>query len=433
VEEKINTGVVDVNSPEEVFKALRGEISRITIMRDGKVLDRALPEEVDDDVVFWVKEKYGGGKYQLILFGTDGKVKKRLSFSIAGEPKEPGGSSPSKEEGTLQLIKELIEKLEEKKGSSNDTVIFQMMMEMQKQQFQLLLETMKESKKESSFLDRFIDKVLSNPAVLMSAGGAVWKLLQKAISSKNELLELIKVAKEDPELKELAIQAVGAKYGGTGGILDRILGNPELLNKTLEIVNKALTIREAGQNPIPTVKRELQELAGRREGAPQDGTAAAQVGAPQVSNPQSTISQGVESQEVVEVQEVIAIGTKILEMAERGANAEVIWENLSDREVDILVAVVDQYGIRDAEGLVRFLEELPVPRFTIAGYVEAIRRHRQVVDELLSYCVAEELQEGDQEGEQGAPQGETGQVQRETKGSSQVSSQEDYRKVAGEG
>jgi len=426
VEEKINTGVVDVNSPEEVFKALRGEISRITIMRDGKVLDRALPEEVDDDVVFWVKEKYGGGKYQLILFGTDGKVKKRLSFVIAGEPKEPGGGQSSGEkEGTIELLRELINKLDERKGSSPDTVaVFQMMMQMQQQQFQLLLQTMKEQKRESSIVDKFIDRVLANPAVLMGAGSGLLKLLKNVLGKKDELIELVKLAKDDPEIKEMAVSVLGAKYGASGGIIDRILGNPELLNRTLEIVNKALTLREAGQNPIPTVKRELRELAG----------------APQVSNPQSTPEPAVDNQadqEVVQVQEVIAIGTKVLELAERGADTGAIWEALSDREIDILVALVDQYQIRDAEGLVGFLESLPVPRFTIAGYVEAIRRHRQVVDELLSYCVAEELQvapqEEDQEGEQGTPQGKIGQVQRENTGTLQELPQGDSRSSTGEG
>jgi len=87
---EIKTGVVDLGNPEEVFKALRGELSRITILRDGKILDRCLPEEVSDDITFWVKERYeryGGGRYQLILFGKDGKIKKRLSFAIEGKPK----------------------------------------------------------------------------------------------------------------------------------------------------------------------------------------------------------------------------------------------------------------------------------------------------------------------------------------------------------
>ena len=34
---EIKTGVVDLGNPEEVFKALRGELSRITILRDGKI------------------------------------------------------------------------------------------------------------------------------------------------------------------------------------------------------------------------------------------------------------------------------------------------------------------------------------------------------------------------------------------------------------
>ncbi len=433
-EEKVNTGVVDVDSPESVFQELRGEISRITILRDGNVLDRVYPEQVDDDVVFWVKDRYGGGRYNLILFGKDGKIRKRLSFVIDGPPKHPGEEKG--EEGTLKLVEKLIEKLEEKKGSSPGefTAVFQMMMQMQQQQFQLLLQTLKPERRESSFVERFIDKVLSNPAVLMSAGGGLWKLLQKALSNKNELLELIKVAKADPELKELAIQAVGAKYGAGGGIIDRILSNPELLNRTLEIVNKALTIREAGQNPIPAVKKELRELAG----APRKEVTVSGIGSSPVSNPQSTQASSVENgAEVVSVQEVIAIGTKVLDMAEKGLNAGQIWDSLSDREVDVLIAVMEEYNIKDADGLVRFLEGLPVPRFTIAGYIEAIKRHREVIDELLSFCIAEEVEESSQEGNQEQLQvsekAESGQVKRETKGDLQGESQDNYRQVTGEG
>jgi len=211
--EELQTGVVDVNSPEEVFKALRGEISRITIMRDGKVLDRALPEEVDDDIVFWVKEKYGGGKYQLILFGKDGRVKKRLSFAVDGPPKLPKEQG-SEESGLVELLSRLIEKMEEKRNSGSEmAMVFQMMMQMQQQNMQMLVELLRNEKREKGGLEGILEKLLSNPKVLFAAGGGIWKLLQKALSNKNELLELLKVAKDDPEIKQLAVEVIGAKYG----------------------------------------------------------------------------------------------------------------------------------------------------------------------------------------------------------------------------
>ncbi|WP_456484782.1 hypothetical protein [Desulfurobacterium sp.] len=424
-----NTGVVDLQPAAQAFEELRGELGRLGVWRNGSYLGKHLPEEVNGDIIEWIKETYGGGRYQVVLYGTDGKVKKRLSFSVAGEPKEPGEKRESTN-GTIDLLRELIEKLEEKKSGGADTVtLFQMMMQMQQQQFQLLLQTLKPERKESSLLEKFIDKVLANPAVLMSAGAGAWKLLQKALSNRNELLELIKVAKADPELKELAIQAVGAKYGAGVGIIDRILSNPELLNRTLEIVNKALTIREAGQNPIPAVKRELRELAG----APRKEVTVYGGGSSTVGNPQSTPPKSVENrEEVVSVQEVIAIGTKILDMAERGLNAGQIWDSLSDAEVDVLIAVMEEYNVKDADGLVRFLEGLPVPRFTIAGYIEAIKRYRQVVDELLSYCIAEEVQEGSQEYIQGKNEDISGQDNRNSTGEVPGDTQEDSRNSTGE-
>ncbi|TCK06347.1 hypothetical protein [Phorcysia thermohydrogeniphila] len=435
-EKELQTGVVDVNSPEEVFKALRGEITRITIMRDGKVLDRALPEEVDDDVVFWVKEKYGGGKYQLILFGADGRVKKRLSFAIDGTPKFPQEEKEGSKDAMVELLSKLVEKLEEKRRSPSEselTTVFEKMMEMQMENTKTIIELLKNEKpKEKGFLDSLIDKVLSNPQILLAAGSGLWKLIQKAIANKNELLELIKVAKDDPELKELAIQAVGAKYGGGGGIIDRILSNPELLNKTLDIVNKALAIREAGQNPIPTVKRELHKLARNGQQIKQSTTV---VDTPVDSGKINEVRG--EEVSVVGVQEVVALGTKILDLAEKGANAGQIWDSLSDEEIDILIALTEQYGIKDSEGLVRLLEELPVPRFTVAGYIDAVKRHKAVIDELLSYLFAEEVgedsQEGPQESEQVYMQVVDEQVNRETTGDLSGELQANHRKITGEG
>jgi hypothetical protein len=297
----------------------------------------------------------------------------------------------------------------------------------------MIIELLKnERRKEKGSLESLIDKVLSNPQVLLAAGGGMWKLLQKAIANKNELLELIKVAKDDPELKELAIQAVGAKYGGGGGIIDRILSNPELLNKTLEIVNKALTIREAGQNPIPTVKRELRKMARNGQQIKQSTTVVDTA----VDSGKINEVRG-EEVSVVGVQEVVALGTKILDLAEKGANAGQIWDSLSDREVDVLVALIEQYGIEDSEGLVKLLEELPVPRFTVAGYIDAVKRHKAVIDELLSFLVAEEVggEEGEQaiaqadgkEGEQVSIQVINEQVNRETSGDLSGESQANHR------
>lgn len=404
-----NTGVVDLQPAAQAFEELRGELGRLGVWRNGSYLGKHLPEEVNGDIIEWIKETYGGGRYQVVLYGTDGKVKKRLSFSVAGEPKEPG-ERKEHTDGTIELLRELIEKLEEKKSGGADTVaLFQMMMQMQQQQFQLLLQTLKGEKREN-FIDKFIDKVLSNPAVLMSAGGAIWKLARKALSNKNELLELIRVAKDDPELKEMAVSILGSKYGASAGILDKIVSNPEILSKTLEIVNKALTARAAGMNPVPIMKKEIRKLStavGKTKGAEFRDK-------PEMRG--ESVSMGI--------QEIVAVGTRILDMAENGKSAIEIWDSMNDEEIDILVSLVDEYGMKTADDMVSVLEGLPVPKFTIAGYVEAIKRHRQVVDELLSYCVAKEVQEGNQEYIQGENEGISGQESRNNAGNISGENQE---------
>jgi len=395
--EEVKTGGIDIGTTAEVFNELRGDLTQVIIMRNGKFLDKVKPEEIDDDLVMWIKERYGGGKYIVTLQGKDGRIKKRFSFAIEGAPKMPPSEMVQQENGTLGLVRELIEEIKEKR-SSDQADVFKMMMEMQRQQFELLLNVVKGKEQErKSFLEQAVEKLISNPQVLLAVGGGAWKVIQKALTNKNELLELIRVAKDDPEIKEMAVSILGAKYGAGGGILDRLLSNPEFLNKTLEIVNKALSIREAGQNPLPAVKQELRKMAKaqgqvRKEGAPQVAASGGVGSSPSqvISNPQSTQLESVDNgEEVVSVQEVIAVGTKILDLAERGATAEEIFDSLTDREVELLYGVSESYGIKDSEGLVAFLEGLPVPRFVIAGYVEAVRRHREVIDSLLGLVLGE--------------------------------------------
>jgi hypothetical protein len=451
--EDVKTGVVDVESPEQLFEQLRGEIARVTVMRDGKVLDRVLPEEIDDDPVFWVKEKYGGGKYQLILFGKDGKVKKRLSFAIDGAPKLLDGEEKKEDSGTIHLVEKLIEKLE-KKESSDNVLLLKTMMDIQQQNMKMMVELLKgEKKEEKSFIEKAIDKVFSNPEILLAAGGGLWKLIQKALASKNEILELVKVAKDDPELKELAIQAVGSKFGaGGGGFLDKILGDPNLLNKTLEIVNKALDARRMGINPVPVVKKELRELQGEKRNT-LSGPVRSSRGesvihnqkapAPEVANPQGY--SHVNNQEAGGEMgiNIVEVGTMILDMAERGMNAEEILGSLSNEVIDGLAGFFDEAGIENHEGLIAVLESLPVPKFMVKGYVEAIRKHRELVDEFIGFFWEDEGEEtgevagGNQEGSQVVTQagnGEiSGQIYRKDTGKGIGESQANHRKDTGEG
>jgi len=368
-EKEIQTGVMDI--PEsEVFDELRGDISTVDIYRNGAIVDKVRPEEVNGDLVLWIKEKYGGGSYTVVLRGKDGKFKKRLSFKIEGKPKTEEEKETGKEPA-LQLIEKLIEKLEEKKNDSTNLATFQMMMEMQRQNFQMMLEMMKgqmevlkNQGRERGIFESALEKVFSNPEVLLAAGGGAWKLLSKILSKKDEVIELVKLAKDDPELKELAVSILGAKYGGTGGILERVLSNPEILTKTLEIINKSLEAKTLGQNPTTVMKRELQKIS------PQPITQNSQ--------------QQAETPEEVSVQEIIAVGTKILSLADEGKTSEEIVNALSQKEIDILLHIIEKYDVNNHERLIEILGNLPVPSFAISGYIDAIKKHSEVIDQIFS-------------------------------------------------
>jgi len=115
---------------------------------------------------------------------------------------------------------------------------------MQQQQFQILLEVIKNQKgkeeKENGIMPKIIEKILNKPEMLITISGPLFKFLKNTFSKKDELIELIRLAKDDAELKEVALELVSAKYGGSGNFLDKLLSNPEILSRTLEIVNKVL-------------------------------------------------------------------------------------------------------------------------------------------------------------------------------------------------
>jgi len=379
----------------KLLEELRGDASQIIIWRNGELLDKVRPEEVGDDLAFWLKETYGGGKYIIMVQGKDGKIKKRVSLSIDGTPKLPP-SEISVQDGTISLLKELIKELREKdkKSSYEQNSLMQMLLQMQQQQFSMMLELMKANiptKREKSAIEKALEKLLSNPQILLTVGGGAWKVLRKALNSKDELLELLKIAKDDPEIKEMAVSILGAKYGTGGSLLDKILGDPSLLGKTLEIIDKALSARTVGQKPADILKTELRELAGAPYNREAQNSIKSSQTFPIVSSspvgssrlmPNPTVEP--QEEEIITVQEIIALGTKILEQAEKGLTAEKILNLLTEEEVAILQELTENYNIRTAEDLIKLLETLPLPKFTIKGYIEAIQNHSLTLNNLLS-------------------------------------------------
>jgi len=325
---------------EETLQELRGEIKALKILRDGKYLTTVYPEELSGwDIEEWLKERFGGGKYTIQLIRKDGKFGKSYTFLIEGRPKEPIDEKAADPAIAvlLEQLRELREELKRKEKGDADVVkyLVELEREQAKEFRELLLALLRQEKREKSLVDR----LLENPQILLSLGSGLWKLLEKALAKRDELIELLRVAKDDPELKTLVADALSAKYGANKGILDALLNNPDLIQRFLST---------------------LEGLLQRRRALPQK------------QQPREVESQEVEMNP-------IQVYLKLLESLQRGSSAQEVWETLAEAEKEYLREYLAQTGIETAEELAGVLKASGVPK----EYVELIKANKDVVDEFL--------------------------------------------------
>jgi hypothetical protein len=356
----MDTGILDLQTLEETLKELRGEIRKIILLKNGKIIAKALPEEIGEDIIEWI-QNFGEGNYQVVIYGDKG-IKKKMSFKIG-----TGEGTMNKEiMESIKQLNEKLNKLEEKlnrKENDNNSPhwIIEKVIEMQKEQFELLIR--KNPKKESSFFETALQKLASKPELLLTIGSGAWKLIQKAISgNKNELIEIIKLAKDDPEIKEIATKIVSAKYGTEkGGILDQLISNPEIINKTLEIINRTLEKRNniLVKPPPSPLKPNINP-----------------------SQPSSQAKQITPTREV-RMDELIVIATGILEAVEQGLEGEEIIRTLDDDTYDLLSAVIEEYDIKTHQDIANIIRELQIPSFLKRSYLTVIQTNSDKIDEIL--------------------------------------------------
>ncbi len=348
-------------SLEEFLEEQRGEIKSIKITRDGKYLTSVLPEELKGwDIQEWLKEKYGGGKYTVQIQKKDGKFGKSFTFLIEGRPKEPDEELKGSPEVVflMQEIRELKEELRRKDTGGEG--IFKYLLELEKmnrkENFEMFMKMLELQNKKSSPLEELIKGLLKNPTVLMALGSGAWKVIKELMNRKDELVELVKVAKDDPELKGIIGELLGAKFGVNKGFLDSILENPELINKVLDTVNKALSIRaEHGTHKaLSYMKEEVKQLRGAEVDSEIEEVSN------QISNP-------------------LEVYLKLLRLAEEGKTSEEIYEELSEEEREYLIDYLTSTGIENAGELIGVLKASGVPR----EYIEVVRKHQNKLDELI--------------------------------------------------
>ncbi len=360
-------------SLEEFLEQQRGEIKSIKITRDGKYLTSVLPEELKGwDIQEWLKERFGGGKYTVQMQKKDGKFGKSFTFLIEGRPKEPEEELRGSPEIVflMQEIKELREEIRRKETGGGD--FFKYLLEMEKmnrkESFEMFMKMMELQNKKGSFVEELIKGILKNPSVLMALGSGALKLIKEIMNKKDDLVELVKVAKDDPELKGVIGELLGAKFGINKGLLDSILENPELINKVLDTVNKALSLKQSQgtERALSYMKEEVRQLKGGEVSN-------------QVSNQDEKVSNPLE------------VYLKLMRLAEEGKTSEEIYKELTEEEKRYLTEYLTSTGIENTDELVGVLKASGVPR----EYIEIVRKHEDKLDELIAILTGEE---GENEG-----------------------------------
>ncbi len=357
----------ELNQLEEALESLRGEIKALKILRDGKYLATVYPEELEGwDIQEWLKKKFGGGKYTVQLIKKDGRFGKSFTFLIEGRPKEPVEEKVQDPAVAvlLEQIRELKEELRRREGGGEDLI--RHLVELEKEQIkeyrELLLNLLKQEKKESSLLE----KLLQNPQLLLTLGSGLWKLLEKALTKKDELIELIKVAKDDPELKGLIGDVLSAKYGASRGLLDTLLNNPELIQRFLSTLEGLLRKRSSNWSSNRLDDGHLKSSNESSNGNLKGNLTGEEGNLTESSNP-------------------MEVYLRLLQMLMEGKEARAIWNSLKDNERAYLREYIVQTGLETADELIGVLKASGLPR----EYIDLLKGKKAVVDELISIVKTE--------------------------------------------
>ncbi|RUM29842.1 MAG: hypothetical protein DSY42_05680 [Aquifex sp.] len=382
----------EFESLEEALEVLRGDVKAIKILRDGKYLATVYPEEIEGwDIQEWLKEKYGGGKYTLQLIKKDGKFGKSFTFMIEGKPKEVSEISHSDPAISVlvEQLKELKEEIRRLKGKEEGD-IFKYLLEMEKQNrdeiFKLFLELIKsKEEKRSSFIEGLLKEAIKNPQLIGAIGTGVYKLIKTLMAKKDDLVELIKIAKDDPELKGVISEVLSAKYGVKGDFLSAIFENPELINKFLDTLNNLLSKRQvsnrvSNQYLTPVSNSVSNQLDYGPTGNLTDNLT-------QSSNDNLTGNLTEEEGEgEIEEGSILGVLLKVFNLLAQNLGSEEILKNLSETEKITLKEYLSETGIENSIELIGVLKASGIPK----EYIEPLKEKKTVIDEIIGRLTATE-------------------------------------------
>jgi len=362
---------------EEALEVLRGDIKAIKVLRDGKYLASVYPEEVEGwDIQEWLKERYGGGKYTLQIIKKDGKFGKSFTFMIEGKPKEVSKILNPDTAILVESLRELKDEIKRLKGGS-EVDIFKYLLETEKQNrdeiFKLFLELIKNrEEKRSSFIENLIKEAIKNPQLIGAIGTGIYKLFKTLMAKKDELVELLKIAKDDPELKNVISEVLSAKYGVKGDFLSNILENKELINKFFDTLNNLLS------------KKEVSNQASNQYITPVSNSLFNQL---DNGNLTSNLTDNLTEEEGETGEgDILKVLLKVFSFLTQNLLSGEILQNLSEAEKITLKEYLSETGIENSSELIGVLKASGIPK----EYIELLKEKKAVIDEIINRLTATE-------------------------------------------
>ncbi|WP_457626965.1 hypothetical protein, partial [Persephonella sp.] len=299
---------------------------------------------------------------------------------------------------TLSKVVNKIEQLESKVSGNNDTnymiSFMQLMMEQNKANQQMMLELLKLNQQQPHREKSFIEKLLEQLTIdkIMLLGSSVFPAVKEFFSNLSGgslLKELAPLLEKNPNLLEKVI----AKELGIneGNILDTILSDPQLLTKTLEVINGIISRpqvvvknpalpEKSSVEPVKTeVKKDVQILTDEKENKEKN------------EGETDMLTKIIENQ-INNIFSKLLIIKQGLENGEFDNIAVAVDYVFAPAEVDMFIGYMEQFNINTADDLINTLNQ-----FGINLENEINQIGKGLLNDVIQYLNGEETQEGNDE------------------------------------
>jgi exonuclease VII large subunit len=382
----------------ELKKALKGKSIhdfKVVIYYNDKYLETVPAVDVDfENLEEWLKNRHGGGTFAVEV-RKNGSIfihRNYLRFTILGESK----INPSTDKGfndpvyslmadTLSKVANKIEQLEVRLSNQNNEnymiSFMQLMMEQNKANQQMMLELLKlnqQTNREKSFIEKLIEGLTIDKLVVL--GSSVFPAVKEFfanISGGSVITKLAPVLEKNPHLLE---KVIARELGiNEGNIIETILSDPELLKKTLEVVNNLLA--------KPTNGDLTQYLPAPKQ-------------MPAVQNPSNTEPQESKIQQEGNMfktfiqSQISNILQKLIAIKEGLKNGE--FENVAvavdyvfaPAEIDMFLGYMDQFNINTADDLINVLSNFGIDLSDEINHIG-----KDLLEDVIKYLNGDDVQE----------------------------------------